>query len=188
MKTFNKKYSEIKIYHLCVSLVLIGAINWGAVSLGTNMVEVVANKLKEYYNLPYENIVYGAVAMAAIVLATNKDFWLPFLGDSVLPHNMVPLRDVKKYDTVLKVPVPKGAKVAYWAAHPHDETPQVNAAYGDFTNSGVVMADENGIAELKVIKGSGYVVPSGRYIAPHVHYRVLNNDYAMMGPVKKIYY
>ena len=188
MKTFNKKYSEIKVYQLCASLVLIGAINWGAVSLGTNMVEVVANMLRNYYDLPYEKMIYGAVAMSAIVLATNKDFWLPFLGDSVLPHNMVPLKEVKKYDTVVRVAVPKGAKVAYWAANPHDETPLVTKAYGNFSNSGVVMADDNGIAELKVVKGSGYVVPSGRYIAPHIHYRVLNNDYAMMGPVKKIYY
>ena len=50
------------------------------------------------------------------------------------------------------------------------------------------MADDKGMAELKVVKGSGYIVPSGRYIALHVHYRVLSSEHAMMGPVNKIYY
>lgn len=187
MKTFNKKYTETKIYYFCAMLVIIGSLNWGAVALGTNVVEVIANKLRNYEDLPYEKIVYISVAMAAVVLATNRDFWLPFLGESVLPHSMIPLKNIIKYDTVIKVPVPKGAKVAYWAAYPHDNTPRVTQAYGDFENGGVVMAKE-GIAELKVVKGSGYIVPSGRYIAPHVHYRVLNNENGMMGPVKTVYY
>ena len=188
MKTFNKKYTETKIYYLCAMLVIIGSLNWGAVALGTNIVEVIANKLRNYQDLPYEKIIYISVAMAAIVLATNRDFWLPFLGDSVLPHSMIPLKNITKYDTIVKVPVSKGAKVAYWAANPHENTPRVNDAYGDFNNSGVVMANDNGIVELKVVKGTGYIVPSGRYIAPHIHYRVINNEHGMMGPVKKVNY
>ena len=188
MKTFNKKYSEVKIYHLTASLVLAGAINWGAVALGVNLVELIANKLRNYHDMPYEKITYMIIAMAAIFLATDREFWLPFLGDSVLPHQLIPLKSVNKYDTIVKVQVPRNSKVAYWAANPHAETPNVSTAYGEFNNGGVVMADDKGIAELKVVKGSGYIVPSGRYIAPHVHYRVLSSEHAMMGPVNKIYY
>tara|TARA_B110000908_G_scaffold172389_1_gene239511 strand:- start:3038 stop:3604 length:567 start_codon:yes stop_codon:yes gene_type:complete len=188
MKTFNKKYTEVKIYYVCAILVIVGSINCGSMALGKDLVQIIANKLRTIKDLPYEKIIYLAIATAGIILATNKDFWMPFLGDSVLPHQIIPLKNNKKYDTILKVPVPKGAKVAYWAALPNDKTPPVTNAYGQFNNSGVVMADNNGIAELKVLKGSGYIVPSGRYIAPHVHYRVLNNELAMMGPVKKVYY
>ena len=33
------------------------------------------------------------------------------------------------------------------------------------------MSDNEGKAILKLQKGSGYIVPGGKYIPPHVHYR-----------------
>ena len=63
----------------------------------------------------------------------------------------------------------------------------VMKAYDDYSNSGVVM-EKNGIVKLKVIKGSGYFVPSGKFIKPHVHYRILNKTNGMMGPIRTVYY
>jgi ABC-type Fe3+-hydroxamate transport system substrate-binding protein len=63
-------------------------------------------------------------------------------------------------------------KVAYWAALPKGDNPDVITAYGDYSNSGVVMSDANGNAVLQFNKGTGYIVPGGKYIRPHVHYRV----------------
>ena len=36
-------------------------------------------------------------------------------------------------------------------------------------------------------KGTGYIVPSGKYIKPHVHYRELKTEYSMIGPVETIF-
>lgn len=191
MKTFNSKYSEIKIYHLCVALVLAGAINWGAMALGYNLVEIVVEKIKKVVdlgNVKLDTVIYMVIALSAVYLGSNRDFWLPFLGDSVLPAELVDIKQPAKFDTVIKVKVSPNSKVAYWAANPHETTPDVVSAYGNFNNSGVVMADNEGVAELRVIRGSGYKVPSGRYIKPHVHYRELTGEYGMMGPVLKVNY
>lgn len=188
MKSFNKKYYEIKLYYICVMLVLGVTVNSGLKVNGIDIIENFANTIKKILNVDVEKTIYLVAALAAIYLATLPNFWLPFLGNSVLPHQLIPLKQNKKFDTILKVKVPKNSKVAYWAANPSDETPFVFKAYGEYNNSGIVMANEDGVAELKVVKGSGYNVPSGRYIQPHVHYRVLNEGNGMMGPVKTEYY
>lgn len=186
MKSFNNIYAETKMNHLKIFLTVVGALNWGMVAYGLNPVEILSEKLNEFYKLPYDKIIYILVALSAFSLMMKRDFWLPFLGDTVLPSSLVPLKDNKKYDTEIKVNVPKGCKVAYWASIPHKDIPDVLTAYDKYQNSGVVMADDDGVATLKVMKGSGYIVPSGRYIKPHLHYRVLNNEYGMMGPVMKV--
>lgn len=188
MKSFKEIYTETKINHVMIFLILIGSLNWGAVAHGSNLVELLSDYLNNFYKLPYDKILYLLITFSAINLMMKRDFWLPFLGNSVLPPNLVPLRENQKYDTEIKVCVPKGSKVAYWAAIPHKETPDVISAYDKYQNSGVVMANKDGIATLKVMKGTGYIVPSGRYIKPHLHYRVIDNEYGMMGPVYKVDY
>ena len=193
MKTFNKKYSEIKLHHFALVIVLFGSLNSGISAIDlfqnqTTLIDIIATNLKKITDLPFKNIINITIAIAAIYLATDRDTWLPFLSETIFPHSFIPLKNISKYDTSINIKVPKKAKVAYWAANPHETTPFVMNAYGDYNNGGVVMADENGNAQLKIIKGSGYIVPSGRYIAPHIHYRVITNGSGMIGAVKKIYY
>jgi len=86
------------------------------------------------------------------------------------------------------VNVSPGAKVAYWSAMPGDNPDiDVRDAYAKFGNSGVVMADGEGVATLSFDKGTDYVVPSGRSITSHVHYREFNDEYGMMGPIGTVY-
>jgi hypothetical protein len=93
------------------------------------------------------------------------------------------------------VHVKPGTKVAYWAAKPESKpeskptegpVPPVKAAYDDFDNSGVVVANEQGVAKLVFNKGTSYVVPSGRKLESHVHYREFGED-GIMGPVKSVF-
>ena len=63
---------------------------------------------------------------------------------------------------------------------------KVEQAYGAYSNAGVTVSDKNGFAVLTFNKGTGYIVPSGKYIKPHVHYRELN-EFGMMGSVKTRY-
>jgi len=94
-------------------------------------------------------------------------------------------------DTTVDVHVKPGTKVVYWAAEPSPTegvgaAPPVKAAYDKFENSGVVVANEQGVAKLVFNKGTSYVVPSGRKIESHVHYREFGED-GMMGPVKSVF-
>jgi hypothetical protein len=50
------------------------------------------------------------------------------------------------------------------------------------------MSDNNGIASLPLLTGSGYIVPSGRKIDRHVHYRVGGMEYGMLSKIRTKFY
>ena len=69
-----------------------------------------------------------------------------------------------------------------------NETTPVFEAYDDFSNAGVAMSNAQGNAVLKVQKSTGYIVPNGKYIKRHVHYRLAKDEYSMLGSVNTAYY
>ena len=108
------------------------------------------------------------------IKVAKRDTFLPFLGKTVMPTSVIPLRENKYQDDTIKIKVKPNSKVIYWITKKLDSNNHnVWKAYDDYSNSGVVMADKNGVAILKLQKGSGYMVPWGgeKYIPPHVHYR-----------------
>ena len=185
-----------------IAIVLVGALNWGFHTFGYNLVEMLNRFLSGVFKrrLPLDRVIYVVVAVSAVALAVQRDTWLPFLGNSVLPGAVVPLKK-NMGDTTVDVKVMPGAKVAYWAAEPEtklgadgategaakaDSVPLVRAAYDQFENSGVVVANDQGMATLVFNKGTSYIVPSGRKLESHVHYREFGED-GMMGPVKSVF-
>jgi uncharacterized membrane protein YuzA (DUF378 family) len=191
MNSMETKYWQIKMYHILVLLVLVGGLNWGAVALGYNLVEMIKNLFNDALGMEtyIDKIIYLLVALAAVKLAIKRDLWLPFLGESVLPGSLIPLKDVFG-DTTVDVKVKPNTRVAYWASLPQEngKTPLVHEAYGDFKNAGVVLSDKDGIARLTVNKGTSYIVPSGREISRHVHYRELDQVWGLVGPIQTKYY
>ncbi len=187
-KMYNK-YMKVKARMIVTAIVLIGAINWGTTALGYNLVDMLSktinSSLKTDY--PIDKIIYIIVALCAVSLAVRRTTWLPFLGRSVLPGNLVTLQTPAKADKKIKIKVYPKAKVAYWAAYGKDKKEQdVFDAYGDYSNSGVVVADDKGNAELPIIEGGGYKVPSGKNLPRHIHYRIIGNS--MMGKIKTVNY
>jgi uncharacterized membrane protein YuzA (DUF378 family) len=178
---------------IMVALVLIGAINWGATAFGYNLVEILNTQVDHLFGTEtrFNKIIYILVALSALKLAFKKSTWLPFLGYMAFPSTaLIPTIENTKGDTIIKVNVRPNTRVAYWSSFPRKTkgVPLVEEAYDDFSNSGVVKSDENGVAELKILVGSSYIVPSGREIPRHVHYRELDLDHGMMGDLKTEYY
>ena len=194
-------YSALVFHMVLIAIVLVGALNWGFHTFGYNLVEMLNRFLSGVFKrrLPLDRVIYVVVAVSALILAVQRDTWLPFLGNSVLPGAVVPLKK-NMGDTTVDVKVMPGAKVAYWAAEPEtkldadgasegnkaDSVPLVRAAYDQFENSGVVVANDQGVATLVFNKGTSYIVPSGRKLESHVHYREFGED-GMMGPVKSVF-
>ena len=194
-------YSALILHMVLIAIVLVGAVNWGFHTFGYNLVEMLNRFLSGVFkrHLPLDRIIYVVVAVSAVALAVQRDTWLPFLGNSVLPGAVVPLKK-NMGDTTVDVKVTPGAKVAYWAAEPETKldainkgasegnkaVPLVRAAYDQFENSGVVVANDQGVATLVFNKGTSYIVPSGRKLESHVHYREFGED-GMMGPVKSVF-
>jgi len=166
-------YGEKKIYVILMFFVLIGALNLGIIGIfDLNLIEMLdpfVNKIK------ISKIVYIIIGLASLFLITNRNVYLPFLGDTVYPCNSLEEHIPANYTEQTQVNVPPYAIVVYWASEPETETLTYASnpleAYKNYKNSGVVKADKNGIAILKFRKPQSYMVPSGKKLDPHVHYR-----------------
>ena len=145
----------------------------------------------------YYQILAIAAGVSALTLIFQKDFWLPFLGHTVLPLELIPVQDIKQdADTTVQVSAPPKSKVIFWASKKWGGAMDLSSsvtpwqAYGDFTNSGVVLADDNGVATLKVSKPRAYTVDKAlgpKMIPAHVHYRVADPGGAWIGPVQTVF-
>lgn len=188
-KKMYKLYLMTKVRMIVTAVVIIGAINWGTTALGYNLVDMLSKFINTSLktDLPIDKVIYVLVALCGVSLAVRRTTWLPFLGMSVLPGNLIKTQTPAKADKKVKVKVQPNAKVAYWAATGKDNKDQdVFDAYGDNSNSGVVIADKKGNAELSILEGGSYTVPNGKRIPRHVHYRVIGNS--MMEKVRTVYY
>lgn len=189
-KMYNKIYLKTKINMLLFSIVFIGALNWGTTALGFNLVELLSKNINQFFkvNIYIDKIIYIIVAISAIWLASNKTTWLPFLGVGIFPSTLVPLN--KPTDTNKKVVISTtpNTKVAYWSSKSKDINTNVVDAYGDYSNSGVVMSDASGNATLEFSESTGYTVPSGKVISKHIHYRTIGSPDGMIGAVETVRY
>lgn len=182
----NKKYLDNYVRMLIIFIILVSAINNATTQFNFNFIRSLFNLLDKTMSL--EKYFYILVGLSAVYVFLNRNTWLPFLGPNVLPSSLVPLK-TNNGTVKVKVNVKPNTKVAYWATLSSKESqPDVYAAYGDYSNSGVVMSDANGVAELAINQGTGYVIPSGKYLQPHIHYRELGHNLAMMDEIKTVYY
>lgn len=148
-------------------LLVIGGLAWGIYgSMGINLVKRILP------NETAQKVLYVAVGISALVLMFNRNFYLSFLGKSVVPKTFLERDRVPINSTIsIEVKVEPNARVIYWASKKKSE---VKDAYGQFENSGITTADSNGKAHLVLKKPSCYYVKKGPFrkrMRPHIHYR-----------------
>jgi len=193
MNSQDNKFMKTKIHMFYVGLVLLGAFNWGTTALGFNLVEKLNNSFNNLIGRKtnLDKFIYIFIAISAIILAFQKKTWLPFLGEGVFPSSaLVPNRVNKNGTLSIDIKVTPNTRIAYWASKKVEgkNIPNVKEAYGDFSNSGVVISDNDGNASLLITPSTAYIVPSGRKIRKHVHYRELDQEWGMIGKVQTVYY
>ncbi len=185
--------TKIWLHIIAMTFVVIGSLNWLLFAFGINAVLSLNRGFTAVFkrNLWVDKIIYVLVGISAIYLASQRDTWLPFLGDTAFPASLIATKTntgTQHIDIQTGIP---HAKVAYWAAHPPQGTDTgktpVEDAYGDYGNSGVVLADGTGRAVLTFDRGSSYVVPTGNLIQSHVHYRVIHPTGGLISPVQTAY-
>ena len=188
MDTYNSLYWQFKLDMLIKALVLIGAINWGLYIYDYNIVDIVTDNINKGLNTnyAYDKIIYLLISILALYLVFKRDTWLPFLGKTVVPGEMIALRKPDKFDIKIKIKVKPNSKVIYWAASGKNKNQNVDEAYNTYANSGVILSDDNGDAELLIMEGEGYNTPLS-YIDRHIHYRVFYS-HGMLGSIKTVYY
>jgi uncharacterized membrane protein YuzA (DUF378 family) len=178
-------YWEKKLYKLAIVLLIVGALNWLLIGLfKLNLVEALFGKSV------IARTIYVLVGLAAIGIMCNRDTYLPFLGETVLPCSAIPNRVPPGATKEIRVQVPAGAKILYWAAEPALEElktlPDWRAAYGKYENAGVATADDTGVGILRVRLPQAYTVPFKGRLEPHVHFRICG-DNGMLGRVKTVF-
>jgi hypothetical protein len=172
------------VFKIAIVLLIAGGLNWLTVGLfNGNLVESLVGKT-------LARGVYVLVGIAALSIMFNRDTYLPFLGETVLPCTTIPERVPPGATKELRVPAPAGSKVLYWAAEPAlEELKQLQdwqQAYNKYENAGVTTTDSTGIAILKVRNPQPYMVPFKGRLEPHVHYRICDGT-GMMGRIKTVF-
>ncbi len=166
-------------------LLIIGGIAWGIYGA------LKINIIKEL--IPDQNIqrvIFVLVGFSALILMFNRNFYLPFLGETVLPQSLLNKDNKPNIGTFsIEVKVEPNVRVIYWASETTKDILPVSAAYGEFLNSGITTSDKNGIAKLVLRKPSSYTVKKGLFkktLKPHIHYRYsLPNG--LMSEIKTVY-
>lgn len=171
-------------FKVAMVLILVGALNWLLIgATGLNAVESLLGKTLSRF-------IYILVGIAAVSIMFNRDTYLPFLGETVLPCTTIPERAPPGATKELRVPAPPGSKILYWAAEPAlEELKQIQdwqQAYQKYENAGVTTTDNTGVAILKVRNPQPYVVPFKGRIEPHVHFRICDGS-GMLGRIKTVF-
>lgn len=129
-------------------------------------------------------------AFVLINFATKRDYYLPFLGDSVIPTGLLVPHFPEDASVTKKIRVKPNQKVVFWASEPSKNQTQMPwEAYKKYQNAGVSVANKNGIAIIRIRSPSSYTKPWGygdSVLKRHFHYRVVKTN-GMLGRVETVY-
>lgn len=183
----NFVYYQKFAYKISMVLIIVGALNWLAVgAVGVNPVELLAGRRSTL-----TRTTYLLVGVSALCVMFNRDTYLPFLGETVMPCSVLDTHIPQGATLEVQVQVAPGSKVLYWAAEPAtDHLKNVNnwqQAYLKYENAGVAVADDSGLATLKVRPPQPYTVPIKGKLEPHVHFRVCGGPDGFLGRIKTVY-
>jgi uncharacterized membrane protein YuzA (DUF378 family) len=171
-------------FKLAMFLVIVGSFVWLFVGIMT------WNPLEVYLGKGVARVIYLLVGLSAAYIAFNRDTYLPFLGETVMPCGAIADKTPPGATKELRVQVPPGSKVLFWAAEPGmEDLKQIKDwqhAYTKFENAGITTAGEDGIAVLKVRSPQPYTVPFKGRLEPHVHFRICSSS-GMLSRVKTVY-
>lgn len=170
------------VHIVIIALVLVGAVNWLSIGvLGIDLVRLILAPRNAKW-------VYILVGLAGVSLLIKRDMYLPFLGETVVPGGALVTKTPQNANQQVSIKTLPNAKILYWAAEPDPnqgkDVKSWEAAYDEFENSGVAVADSNGNAILR-FRGppQAYNVPIIGRLESHVHFRICDST-GMMGPVQ----
>lgn len=185
MRDLTSLYYQKLFHMILIILVLVGSLNWLAVGVADiNLVRLVLP-------LRFARWLYIIIGLAAIPLLFQRDIYLPFLGETVLPGGAMSVKTPQNANDQVTIRTLPGTKVVYWAAEPDPnqgrDFPTPEEAYGEYENSGVVVADTTGHAILR-FRGppQSYDVPVKGTLDPHVHFRIAEEN-GFLGPVQSVF-
>jgi hypothetical protein len=162
---------------ILLGVVFLGAFWWFPVALTSNVMH------------PALRIAAGIIGALALVAALDRDVYLPFLAETVIPPSVLAVtqradKSKPSPEDVITVinGLPPKTLVVYWAAENGDprtrdlNIPSAKDAYGNYTNSGVVESDITGKAQVLLKCPQKYNVSRfgiTKTLDSHLHYRYM---------------
>lgn len=138
-------------------------------------------------------LIHLIMAIVVIYYLFNRDFYLPFLGETVIPIKNT--NNIGEVDRVLNFKIqnlPPNKRIIYWASKSSDKViGNPIDAYKGYTNSGITKTDSDGNASLEISCPSSYYVKSfgmDKKIRQHIHYRIESDKFpGLFSSVKSHY-
>jgi uncharacterized membrane protein YuzA (DUF378 family) len=148
-------------------LLIIGGLNYFFIaSINVNIFQYITNKF-------ILQLVFLLIGISALWFAFNRDYYLPFLGPSVIPIGSN--KTFEKTTQIQLTNLPPNTTVMVWGAQESDEI--INNpydAYGDYSNTVIAKTDFTGkVTVLLPCPAEYYVNKFGfnKKLKRHVHYR-----------------
>ncbi len=182
---FDKKYTNLLVQQVAYGFLMFGAIV--CLIFGAANTNLVTGLFGEGV---LSSVIFTLIGFAGLYFLLQRDYYLPFLGETVMPCSVLEDRTPSGADREVTIQVAPGAKVMYWAAEPSNEDLKTindwKDAYTKFENVGVTTADDSGNVTLNVRTPQPYTVPFKGRIEPHIHYRVCEPR-GMIGRVNTVF-
>lgn len=174
-------FTEERVHMIASIIIVIGSINW--VILGLTKSDIFSRMMP----MNYARVLFVLVGLCGIYLGSRRDFYLPFLGNAVMPPSVFKVSTPINAAIQVTIPIEKPnkyVKLVYWAA---DKDSNVvpnkmeywKSAYGNFENSGVLEISPN---QTEVVVSvhcpkSYYVKPTvKKVLQKHIHYRFITEN------------
>lgn len=138
---------------------------------------------------PLLKIVAIAGIVCSLLLVLNRDSFLPFLSENFLPYIFLQLKERKptKAEKTIEIKVKPNQTVLYWSADPAKEVQKTwKLGYNKFENSGVIKANEKGIAMIPIECPARYRVHGYKILPKHMHYRTFNEETQMLSRIHTV--
>lgn len=157
------------IHIIAKFLLVLGSVNYLSISL------MKVNIFDSIKSTMITNILFFLIGICAVYFMFDRDYYLPFLGECVIP-----VSDGKRTDSnftkVTLNNLPKNSNVIFWASK-SDGGEDPLSAYGNYANTGIAKTDDKGNVTLEVNCPVQYKVPMFGKLQKHVHYRYEMPDY-----------
>jgi uncharacterized membrane protein YuzA (DUF378 family) len=172
-----------KMHKFVMILILLGAVNYLTIAaFRFSIIQKITVKES------FAEMVYFIIGICALYIMFNRDTYLPFLGETIIPCNILIDSEPKDATKKIRLQVSPNSKVIYWASEPSYTGMIVDykKAYGDFLNSGVASSNNEGFVDIYIREPQPYFVPVKGILEPHIHYRVCDGQ-GTLGRVKTIF-
>ena len=163
---------NIYIHLIAKVLLILGGINYLLVSLASmDLFSLIKNPM-------LVKTIFILIGLSALYFMFNRDYYLPFLGQTVIPLTN-PSQAVTQTNTLM-IPVklsglPKNTRLLFWAAQGSDDVMDNPVkAYSNYANTGITNTDNNGNALFSITCPAEYKVAKFGFstkLLKHVHYR-----------------